>query len=281
MAGITKKSIIDDLSIILTKFSETDDSRLDDDYLSYKIDDVRAVLITERYKENKEMDSSWLQDLGLVSFNKVNYADDSSVIGCDCPISKAFIPQVLSLSLGNGNQDLGLYNVLSSCGKTGYYPYELSKWRMLTTGTERSKFHYYSRVNNALYVNKVVDKLRILAVLRNPEDGFVKSSLPIASGSIVSGTVYIVKFGQVIYSGTTYQPNDTFTGTSATNFFTSTGLVYLYSEARAFIDTDPYPISADMSRQIVIEILTKEFQIEKQAVIDIINDSKDDANKQI
>lgn len=279
MAGITKKSIIDDIVILLTKFSETDDTRLDDDYLSYKIDDIRAILITEKYKETREMDSSWLQDLGMVSFNKVNYADDSAVIGCDCPISKAFIPQVLSLSLGNGNQDLGLYSVLSSCGKTGYYPYELSKWRMLTAGTERSKFHYYSRLNNALYVNKVVDKLRILAVLRNPEDGFVKSSLPIASGSIVSGTVYIVKFGQVIYDGTTYQPNDTFTGTATTTFFTSTGSVYLYSEARAFTDSDPYPISPEMSRQIVIEILTKEFQLEKQAIIDKINDSKDDAQK--
>lgn len=279
MASITKKGIIDDITILLTKFGRTDDSRLDDDYLSYKIDDVRAVLITDRYKENKEMDSSWLQDLGMVAFTKVNYADDSSVIGCDCPISKAFIPQILSLSLNNGNQDLGLYNVLSSCGKTGYYPYELSKWRMLTPDTERSKFHYYSRVNNALYVNKVTDNLRIIAVLRNPTDGFVKSSLPVASGSIVSGTVYIVKYGQVVYNGVTYQPDETFTGTAATAFFTSIGKVYLDSQARAFVDTDPYPVSADMPRQIVIEILTKEFQIEKQSVIDMMNDSKDDAQK--
>jgi hypothetical protein len=169
--------------------------------------------------------------------------------------------------------------VLSSCGKTGYYPYELSKWRMLTPDTERYKFHYYSRVNNALYVNKVTDYLRIIAVLRNPDDGFVKSSLPIASGSIVSGTVYIVKYGQVVYNGVTYQPDETFTGTAATTFFTSIGKVYLDSQARAFVDTDPYHVSADMPRQIVIEILTKEFQIEKQAIIDMMNDSKDDAQK--
>jgi len=109
----------------------------------------------------------------------------------------------------------------------------------------------------------------------------VSTSSPIASGSIANGTVYIVKFGQVIYNGATYQANDTFTGTTGvTTFFTNNGLVYLNSAKTAFTDVDPYPISGDMARQIVIEICTKEFQIEKQAIVDLKNDSRDDAQKQ-
>jgi hypothetical protein len=280
MATITKKGLIDDIQILLTKFSMTDEGRIDEDYLSYKIDQIRAQLIVAKFDKELEVDPTWLQDIGIVTFNKTNFPDDATLTSCQCAISKAFIPQVVSLSAGNGSQDIGLYGVLSSCGKTRYYPYELAKWSYLPSEHTRNKFHYYSRVNTALYVNKVVSGLRLMAVLQNPEDGFISNSTPIASGSIVTSTVYIVKFGQVIYNGATYQNGDTFTGTAATTFFTSNGLVYLNSAKTAFEDTDAYPVSGDMARQIVIEICTKEFQIEKQAIVDLQNDSRDDAQKQ-
>jgi hypothetical protein len=41
-------------------------------------------------------------------------------------------------------------------------------------------------------------------------------------------------------------------------------------------ENDPYPVSAHLARQIVISILTTEFQIEKQQVMDVLNDSADD-----
>lgn len=280
MTIISKKAIIDDITILLTKFSKTDESRIDEDYLSFKIDEVRSDLIVQKFNATKEIDSAWLQDLGLVTFHTTNITDDSSVITCDCPVSKTTIPQVISLSYGNGNQDLGIYSVISACGKMIYYPFELSKWMYIPADHERAKFKYYSRINTALYVNKNVQKLRILAILQSPEEGFTKNSQPIASGNIVSGTIYIVKYGQVVYNGVTYQPNDTFTGTATTTFATSIGLVYLYSEAVAFTDLSAYPVGGDMARQIVIEICTKEFNIERQAIIDLQNDSKDDAEKQ-
>jgi hypothetical protein len=42
---IKKKTIVDDIMNIMSKFSQNDDSRLDPDWLSYKIDQVRAELI--------------------------------------------------------------------------------------------------------------------------------------------------------------------------------------------------------------------------------------------
>lgn len=276
MAIITKKGIIDDIEVILTKFGKTDDSRLDEDYISYKIDSIRAEIIQKIYQETEKIDPTWVQDLGMVNFNDVDFADDSAITSCDCIISKAFIPQIVSL----GTLDLGLYSIISSCGKTCYYPYEMAKWMYIPKGHERGLFHYYSRINNALYVNKSIEKLRILAVLNNPEDAVIKNSLPIVSGSIVNGTVYIVKYLQVIYNGITYQPNTTFTGTTGvTTYFTNLGQVYLYSQAKSFTDLDPYPVSGDMARNIVLEILSKEFNIERQSIIDSENDSKDDSQK--
>lgn len=276
---ISKKAIVDDITILLTKFSKTDESRIDEDYLSFKIDEVRAELIISKYAQTKEIDPSWVQDLGIVQFYKTNIADDLTITLCDCPISKAFIPQVISLSYENGTQDIGLYSVISSCGKMRYFPYELSKWTYIPEGHVRNQFRYYSRINNALYVNKEVTGLRILAVLQSPEEGFVKNTSPILSGSIVSGTVYIVKYGQVVYNGVTYQPNSTFTGGAVTTFSTSIGVVYLNSAATQFNDLDAYPVSGEMARQIVLEICTKEFNIERQAILDVQNDSRDDANK--
>ncbi len=279
MTPLSKKAIVDDITILLTKFSKTDESRIDEDYLSFKIDEVRSELIVQKFNATREIDSAWIQDLGLVSFNKTNSADDSSVTTCDCPVYKAVIPQVISLSLGNGNQDIGLYSIASACGTKRIYPMPMSKWKYIPPGHELGMFPYFERINTAMYKN-VEGKARILAILQNPEDGFIKNSVPIASGSIVLNTVYIVKFGQVVYNGATYQPNDTFTGAAVTTFSTSIGLVYLYSEARAFTDLDAYPVSGDMARQITLEICTKEFNIERQAIIDVQNDSRDDAAKQ-
>ena len=273
---ITKKSIIDDIIILLADFNVTDDSRLDNEYISYKIDEIRAQLIREQYKVTNVIDQTWLQDLGVVAFHNVNFADDPTVSCCECDISKAFIPQIVSLENGNGNQDLGL-NVLATCGKKKYYPYSLSIWKDVPANHTRSLFNYYSRINTALYVNKDVDKLRIYGILQNPEDGFVKNSTPIASGSIATGIVYLVKGAQIIYNGNSYAVNATFTGVVGITTYTGSGTIYLNAQAQAFVDTDAYPVTGDMARAIVVEICTKEFKIEQAGLAaDVKNNSRDD-----
>lgn len=276
--NITLKTIVDDISNLLTKFGKTDESRINDVWLAYKINQVRSQLIMKRYDETESIDYSWLSDLGLVSFHSVNFADDPSVDYCCCDISKAFIPQTINLPTKTANVDLGIYAVISSCGKTKFYNRQLTQWRYIPADHEYNKFSYYSRINTAMYVNKKVDSLRIVALLANPEDGYYKRSAPIASGSLVNGTSYIVKGGQVIYNATVYQDGDTFTA-GATTTYTGDGKVYLASQAIAYRETDPYPVSPDMARDIVLEICTKEFGIEKGQIADIRNDSKDDAQK--
>ena len=287
-AAITKKSILDDCMLLLTKFQDTDDNRVDPDWLSYTIDKVRAQLIEKEYIDTEFISPTWLTDLGVLDFYKVNFADDATITYCDCDISKTTIPQTISLYNGNGNIDLGMYAVMSTCGKTKFYNRPMTTWSMLTCDHSHSLFHYFSRINTALYVNKVIEKLRVIAILFNPEDGVLVNSAPVTSGNVEDGVVYLVKYKQIYYNGKTYQPNTTFTGAvtidtssdETETTFTGTGTVYLYTQAVQATQTAPYPVNADMARDIVIEIMTKEFGIERSILPDFKNDSKDQTQLQ-
>jgi hypothetical protein len=278
--AITKRNISDDIINLLTRFKLTDDSRFAtiDQWLSWKIDQVRAQLIIKQYNETGVLDNSWLTDLGLVGFHEVNFADDPNVTYCKCDISKTFIPSVVELaSPSGGNPDLGLYSIISTCGKNEYYSYPMTTWRNIPSEHTRSKFHYYQRKNTELYVNKKVQNLLITAILNNPAEGYIISSTPVTT--IATGTTYIVKFNQIVYNGTVYRPDDTFVGVASATTFSGTGKVVLQDQLTALDETQPYPVSGDMARMITLEILTKEFGIESKQITDIQNDSADDEQK--
>lgn len=279
MSYSTKKRHIDDLFILLTKFGRTDDSRIDPTWLSYKFDQVRQQMIIKSFQEDGVVDRSWLSDLNIQALHEVNYADNPDVSFCCGEISKLFIPNVVSLrSRKDANIDLGLFSVMSACGTTEYTLFPMTIWKRIPKEHVRSKFHYYDRINTSMYVNKEVDNLLIRAVLEFPEDGYLINSTPITSGNLVSGTVYVVKDKQIVYNGVVYAPNATFTANSTTTF-SGNGMVYLESQLQAIIDTEPYPCSGDMARMIILEILTKEFQIEERQLTDVQNDSIDDTKK--
>lgn len=279
----TKKNIIDSLSIILTRFAKSDDSRIDEDWLSYKIDEVRAELIIKQYQQTNVIDHTWLSSL-LLTFHKVNTANNL-IMACGCEISKSSIPQTITLQNKDGNLDLGIYSLISPFDKTTYYHRRMSMWGYCPPDHTLSLFGYYDRINTDLYVNKVVEKLKCFALLLNPEEGLLINSTPVTSGTVVNGTVYYVCGGQIIYNQVVYQSGTTFTGSAFggvdVTTFVGSGTVYLNSELSAYRDVDPYPAGGEMIRAIELEILVKEFGIERQMLTDVRNDSKDDVNKQV
>lgn len=274
----TAKNIMDSIRNIATKFAVTDETKWDEDWIYYKINQVAADLKIKQYAQTNILDQSWLTDLGMVAFHKVNMADDINVSFCGCDVAKAFVPQVISFLSKDGNIDLGFYMIISACGKTQYYPKRMSQWKYTPADHTNSLFKYYWRINTSMYISDTAEKLRIVACLLDPTEGKLIESEPILSGAIVSGTSYTAKYGQIIYDGNVYAANSTFTGTAVTTF-TGSGKVYLTSQVRAYRDTDPYPASGEMIRMIELEILTKEFGIERQSIVDIRNDSKDDSQK--
>lgn len=268
--NITQKSILDDAVNILTKFGRTDEFRVDDDWVYNKLNQIRVDLMIEQYVKTGVLDQSWMQDLGMVAFHRVNFSDDININYCECDISKATLPQFVVFDASN---DLGIV-LISSCGKTKFYPYPLASWKDIPKEHPRALFSYYARMNTVFYVNRLVDNMRVYGVLYDPLDAKIINSAPVTT--IANGTVYKVKYGTIIYNGTIYHNNDTFTG-GATTSFTGNGSVYLYSQIQEWAATDPYPVSAQMARAMVIELLVKEFGLERQQIPDVRNDSKDDA----
>ena len=275
----TKKQIIDDILILAERFSRSDESRVDESWVGYKVEQARVSEILKEYNVTGVIDQNWLLDFGIYNLTKVNIADDPIIDFCNCDVMKAEIPEIINLTaLGDGNLDLGL-KVISACGKTNYTAYPLEMWKQIPAEHIRAKFPYYQRFGTIVYVNKLVNNLRFFGIPATTEGLMIKKTLPVISGSVKSGYSYTVKgtTGIVTYDGINYLPNATFTGTAITTFTASGNSQVFYTNYEVeMTENDPYPVSAHLARQIVISILTTEFQIEKQQVTDLLNDSADD-----
>lgn len=279
----TRKKIVDSILILAERFSRSDESRLDEDYLADLVEKVRVSEILKEYNQTLVIDQNWLMDFGIYDLTKVNFADDPTVTFCACDIMKAEIPSVINLTqLGDGNLDLGL-KVISACGKTEYTAYPLEMWKMIPSEHIRSKFGYYQRFGNTIYVNKLVNKLRFYGIPESTDGLMIRKTLPVISGSIKSGFTYMVKgtTGAVTYNSIIYLPGQTFTITAGVAIFTASGTaqVFYNNYEVEMNENDPYPVSAHLARQIIISILTTELQIEKQQATDVVNDSTDDVLK--
>lgn len=272
----TKKSIKDDILLVAQRFNNSDDTRLSDRWISEKIDQIRAEKIIRNYAINETVDFAWLNVPFYIDFYKITVADDPTITFCNCDMMKSTIPPVISLTNRNANnQDIGVYALFSACGKYAYYPRALQLLQTIPKENTLSKFKYYARYNTTIYATGSSTRLRLSPILLYPEDGYVINSAPILSGSIVTGITYIVKFGSIFYNSTTYYANDTFVGVAGQTAFTGVGKVYLQSQITAYEETTDYPVGGEMAREIVLEILTKEFQISDDMVTDILNNNFD------
>jgi hypothetical protein len=165
---------------------------------------------------------------------------------------------------------------MSACGKHKYYPYDIGLWKDIPAEHPRSLFKYYYRIDTSMYVNQRVEKLRMIAVLETPEDGYIIQSQPVASGDLVAGTTYVVKYKQITYNSTIIPVNGTFIAQPGLTTYTGAGTVYLNDQLQLLTRNQPYPVSMDMARQIVIDICVKEFKIAEGEMPDVLNDSVDD-----
>lgn len=276
----TKAQIISDILILGTRFSRTDETRLDEDYIGFKIDQIRVQEIIKEYNFTGVIDQNWLMDFGIIPLYNVNFSDDKTVTHCACDIMKAKIPSIINLTaIGEGNLDLGL-KVLSACGTKEYFAYPLEMWRNIPSEHVRSKFNYYQRFGNSIYVNKKVNYLRFYGIPETTDGLFIKNTLPVLSGYIKVGISYTVNSASVTYNGNTYLKNQTFVGVLGVSTYTGSGLVNYANQMAPMTNTDPYPVSSHMARLIVLEFMTKELGIEKQQVADVQDDSIDDVKKQ-
>jgi hypothetical protein len=275
---MTRLNLIDHLTSVLTKAGETDDSRLDRDYLGYLIDNYRSKEIRDTYRRNPNIDPIWLQDYGVFDLTNIDRDEDTSISVCDCEFSKATLPPLVSIvDPRSSTIGKGMYRVQSACGSYEYYPTTLQKLYLAPEGSVRTKFKHYVRVGNALYLTPEVNKARVVAVFEKPLESFVLQTEKVVSGDLVALTSYTVVSGNVTHSGTVYGPGQVATAifTAVTTTFTGNGIVKYTNDKRAMTNNDEYPMSATMSEVVIMKILTNEYGVERGVVSDIIDDSRD------
>jgi len=279
---MTRSECIFDILTILTKASFTDDSRLEPDYIGYKIDEKRAKEIRDSYNRHQLIDPIWVQDYGAFDTTEVNYADDKTFSFLNCKLAKATLPQTVSFYNGLASaNNLGDYSFRSISGTEEYFFKQNSKLMDLLSDMPTShplrKFAYYSKVGEARYfVSKnqdvVPEKLRAMLILENPLDGFVFTTENVTV--LESGVSYIVMSDQIMHNATMYNAGDTFTAVNTS--FTGVGKVQYVNQKRPMKNSDPYPFSKSQMEMVIMKLLTQEYGIEANRVAEIRNNSQDE-----
>lgn len=278
---MTRQEIIFDIIMILTKAGFTDDSRLEPDYIGYKIDEKRSKEIRDSYNRNLIIDPVWLQDYGVFDLTEVNYADDQTFTFLNCKIGKATLPPVVSFQNPlSSSANLGVYSVRSLSGREEYFFEQYSKLmdilNDLPANDPMRKFSYYTKVQNAIYAiskdGKTPEKLRAILVLESPLDGYVISSENVTALEI--GSEYQVVSDQIIHNSIPYNSGDTFTAVATT--FTGAGKVQYKNQKRRMRNSDPYPFSKSQMEVVIIKLLTQEYAIEASRITEIRNNSQDE-----
>lgn len=279
---MTRQEGIFDVITILTKASFTDDSRLDPDYIGYKIDEKRAKEIRDSYNRHQLIDPVWVQDYGVFDTTEVNYADDKTFTHLDCKLAKATLPQTVSFYNGLASaNNLGDYSFRSISGGEEYFFKQNSKLMEILSDLPKEhalrKFSYYSKVGAARYfVSKnqdvVPEKLRAMLILENPLDGFVFTTENVTVLAV--GTQYTVMSDQITHNSIIYNSGDTFTAANTT--FAGAGKVQYLNQKRAMTNNDPYPFSKSQMEMVIMKLLTQEYGIEASRVAEIRNNSQDE-----
>lgn len=274
----TRQQEIYDIKRLLSKGGITDDSRLNDNHLGFLVDQKRAKEIRDTFKRNAVIEPVWLQDIGIFNLTPVNKAEDKSVSVCDCKFSKAMLPPVVSImdSISN-TPDIGTYSIRSATGESEYHYMNVTKMGLLNPSSIQSKMRNYTKIGNAIYLTPEVLKARAILILDSPLDGFILDNMYIVSGTLAIGTSYTVASGNITHNGIKYQLGQTFVAVNAD--FTGPGQIQYLNQKRKMTNNDPYPMSHTMGEVVKKKILIDDFGFEAQMVNDIINDSKDDAQK--
>lgn len=262
---MTGQQITDDVFNLLTKFGATQDQRFDKTWIAFKRDQIRAQLIALEFKQRGSTNPSWYQDLNLIQFTPVSTSDIDYGICGSCPVSKAILPETIPLFNPDAQNEDDSLRLISPCGTMQYYFKALDVLKQIPSEHPFNKFYYYWKIGNQVYVNKNVQLLRGLGVLQTPSENGTINNTIVASGSLIVGQVYQVINYQVVHNALGYNVGTTFTAVSTT--YTGQGAVVLNTVKVSYDEkTTNYPVSNDMARQIEIEILTKEFGIEKQQI---------------
>ena len=145
---------------------------------------------------------------------------------------------------------------------------------MIRSKDERiDMFKYYIYEGNTVYTYPAINQVSFSGLLQDPLDSSLFYTTPEPLFNLESGIEYIVTQGSVTDGTTVFKKGETFTYSGGT--YSGNGVVYRTTKVINSTKDMDYPISPDMAQRIILEILSKDFRLERQTIADIFNDAKD------
>jgi len=160
---MTISEIIYDIREIINSIS--DDSNISDQWLYYKMNNYREVVILDKYKQEPHIDPAWLLSVPVIKTIQANPADDPSITYVSVNISKAIIPEPISLP-----DDLGMIVT----GSSGIIPYEkqsltlLAQKAMIKEQIDNGMGYYARTGSRVLYLYPLSMEVKITMIPKDP-----------------------------------------------------------------------------------------------------------------
>ena len=263
------ENIVYDIKHLLNAL--TDDTRIADGHLIFKINNYWAIFLKEDYNQTGILNKSAYQRIPLITSYPVSSADDPSVDGGTIKFSKITVPKLIQLGEREPAMDLWM----SQKHQRIYFIDRDTLMEMIIANDELLDiFKYYIYEGNDVYIYPVVGNVSFAGLLETPMDASMFYTTPEALFDLTAEIEYIVTSGSVKAGTTVYLKGETFTAVSGTTY-SGDGVVYRSTKVIDANKDMEYPISSDMAERIVLEILSKDFMLEKQSIFDIFNDSAD------
>ena len=253
-----------------------DDTRVKDSYLIHKINNYNCLITEQMALQGLEIPEQCYSRLPKRKVHEITSGDHPDITVSSVRLGKVDVPKTMNLQ----DRDKEI-KVLSSSRQSMIFrtsfPFLM---HMIRANDNRLQlFNYYVIYGRSLYVYPYIAELDLMAVLEDPIEAFQINSEMFSVDQLKVGMEYIIYSGAIMednngvqsvykkYDGFTCQSDYTYSGDGKAMYDESVRQITMH---------DDYPITRSMAQQIVLQILTKDYQIEKQSIPDIYNDAMDD-----
>ncbi len=267
------EDIIYDIKTVLLAL--TDDTRVTDAYLLHKILNYRAVLIGQELVQLNEVPAEFYQRMGRYKPTPVSSSDNPNVYSSSVRLGKIEVPAVID----------GLIKIRSASRNKMLHSIDWDHlMEMISLEDERlQQFIFYAVTSrNELYVYPYQEELDVSGVLEDPMNGYVWNTLDVMSSALVVDTEYTVMDGHVLEtligstSGTVYNTGTSFTVQNGYSYtYSANAKVKLSQQIKSITKYDDFPISREMAQNVVLAILTNEYELERRSIADVVDDAQD------
>lgn len=265
---MTQRELVSDILLVGQGLKLSRDTRFRNRHIAFLADKYRARGMREQYSRTPEIESIWVQPMGVLQTTPINSADDPIVAFTSKKLSKITLPPVVALP-----GEMGVFRIASAANLKRYYYTEFNMMMNMIEDSTEGKFQYYSKLLDSFYLSPCADKVNVALILERPLDGFVIQTERIAQDALIIGTSYTVYDTQIVSDSVSYNPGNVFVATAKT--YSGSGYVKCTDGKRKMTEDDPYPMSLTLAEFVMIKIFSNEFEIEKNQLADAIDDAQD------